>query len=1027
MKKIFTTTYRLGLLLILTLGLSQFSFAQTTFTTKANGIWSDKNTWDKGSIPGGNDIVNVKHTVTLTSSNTGPWGGSINVNGNGNIIVNGGAIFNGGGAAIKFGETNSLVINSGGNVNFYGSGQIFGNVTVKNGGIFDMNISGAKTFNGKVIVENGAKFTIQNATYNNDVEFSGNMNLVGFQKFYANLLINTNIDAHGVHLSVCGGTLTLQANYKINGGSITICNGGSMVLEGEINNGNGGTISIEDGTLELGENGKVEGTEPVYSGENKILIYRKASQFTTGKEWNTATDKLPTKVIVRMENNAPLIINTNRRVAGDFIIDSGQVILSNQSTLSISGSWSKSEVAGFKPGDGTVNFNGTKLQTISSNKSTSHFFNLINSNTSSGIQFKDSASIGKLLTLTDGSKTTLADGANVILKSTAAGTASMGKLSSSTIINYVGSGAFIVERYLPNKKAWHFLSVPTIGSNFHSAWQEGNVALKNNQPGFGTMLTGTNGTKEYDAVSPQPSLKFFNNSNGQYEEIQNTKDPMASVGGYMVFIRGDRSILPTDKNGFSSTVLRTKGKIYIPKTVPTLLIEPNKWALIGNPYPSAIDFTQLKIQGNTDGLNNFKNTYYIWDANLTGVYGTGAFRTINGVTKKVVPSDEKYKVQPIQSGQAFFVKNSSQVQLKVTLPEEMKVTENAFGTARVSSFGRETESLTNPDAELRVNLYALTTGTPALIDGTLTLFGNDFTNIGAEWTSEKMINPNSENMSMIKGDKFVVIDYKDAPMDGDVISYKMNNYKLAPYRFDFIAEKLDFSGQDAFLFDKYLQKEIEINPNGITTYDFNIQSPAGSWDEKRFVVVFKKGGALPVTFTNVKAYTKNNDVAIEWTVENESNMRSYTVETSSDGKSFTQLGSVPATNLSSNMYDWLHLNPSAGYHYYRILSTELDGKMAYSKVVRVLVGNNISNAKITIYPNPIKDGVINLQFENQAAGVYQLRLLNTVGQVILNKTISHAGGSSSELLTLGSTITKGIYHLEIYKGNERMLSEKIVY
>lgn len=1030
MKKIFTIKYRIALLLILSLGLSQFSFAQTTFTTKANGIWSDKNTWDKGSVPGGNDIVNVKHTVTLTSSNTGPWGGSINVNGNGNIIVNSGAIFNGGGAAINFGETNSLTINSGGNVNFYGSGQIFGNVTVKNGGKFDMNTSGAKTFNGKVIVEAGANFKIQNATYNSDVVFGGNMTLVGYQNCNANLTVNTNINADGVTLKVCGGTLTLNANYKINGGSITICNGGTLVLDGEIDN-TGGTLTIDDGTLELGGNGTVKGKDPVYSGDNRILIYRQASQFTAGTEWNTAAGKIPTKVIVRMAGNAPLIINSDRTVIGDFIIDSGKVVLANNKTLNIGGNWSKSAVGGFDGGNNsTVNFNGTSAtqpQIISSPGTESEFYNLINNNSKGGLQFKDSVGISNKLILSPNSKTILLKDASVTIKSGPTGTANIGQLGAGATITYEdATSGFIVERYLPSKKAWHFLSVPTQGSTFHKAWQEGNDSLKNQAPkGFGTMLTGTKGTKGYDYISPQPSLKYFDNSRQQYIEVSKTDSVMNSSGGYMVFIRGDRSILPTNSTGYSATNLRTKGKIYIPGNAPApVKVLTNKWALIGNPYPSAIDFNKILVN-NVSDRSKLSGTYYIWDANLTGTYSTGAFRTINNGV--VTPKEAGYTLQPIQSGEAFFVKNTSAAEVTITLPETVKVDGSSLQPFRTTSMGKVSNEIPEPDAQLRANLYGFSGAVPELIDGVITLFSPEYSNLNDEWNSQKMNNLNSENMGIRSNEQVLVIERKQMPSESDSILYKMNNYKIAPYRFEFIAEKLDFSGQDAFLFDKYLQKEIEINPNGITTYDFNIQSPAGSWDENRFVVVFKKGGALPVTFTNVKAYTKNNDVVIEWTVENESNMRSYTVETSSDGKSFTQLGSVPATNLSSNMYDWLHLNPSAGYHYYRILSTELDGKMAYSKVVRVLVGNNISNAKITIYPNPIKDGVINLQFENQTAGIYQLRLLNTVGQVILNKTISHAGGNSSELLQLNSTITKGIYHLEIYKGSERILSEKIVY
>jgi hypothetical protein len=315
-----------------------------------------------------------------------------------------------------------------------------------------------------------------------------------------------------------------------------------------------------------------------------------------------------------------------------------------------------------------------------------------------------------------------------------------------------------------------------------------------------------------------------------------------------------------------------------------------------------------------------------------------------------------------------------------------------------------------------------------LLDGVYSSFSNDYNNAIDNWDAIKMNNPNTENMGIKSNGKVLAIERKNLPLNEDTIFYKMNNYKIAPYRFELIANKLDGSGQDAFFYDKFLNTLTPINPNGSTIYNFDVKgSPAGSWDETRFSIVFKTSITTPVTITNVKAYTQNTGIVVEWKVENESNMRNYTVETSSDGNTFTKGGTVAAKNLTATSYQWVDANVVNGYHYYRILSTELDGKTSYSKIVRVLVGNNYSASKIIIYPNPIKDGVINLQFENQEAGVYQLRLLNTVGQLMMSKTITHPGGSSSELLLLNTTISRGIYQLEIMKGNVKVMSEKLVY
>ncbi len=50
----------------------------------------------------------------------------------------------------------------------------------------------------------------------------------------------------------------------------------------------------------------------------------------------------------------------------------------------------------------------------------------------------------------------------------------------------------------------------------------------------------------------------------------------------------------------------------------------------------------------------------------------------------------------------------------------------------------------------------------------------------------------------------------------------------------------------------------------------------------------------------------------------------------------------------------------------------------------------------SIAPNPIENGVMNLEFKNQAAGKYSVRILAAGGQSIAIKTIAHAGGHATK-------------------------------
>src|SRR5690606_20941339 len=184
---------------------------------------------------------------------------------------------------------------------------------------------------------------------------------------------------------------------------------------------------------------------------------------------------------------------------------------------------------------------------------------------------------------------------------------------------------------------------------------------------------------------------------------------------------------------------------------------------------------------------------------------------------------------------------------------------------------------------------------------------------------------------------------------------------------------------------------------GVTKVNFAVTGAAGSKAANRFRIVFRQASllfALPVTFVSVKAYQKDADIAVEWQVENEKDIQQYEVEKSTDGVRFSKSATLDAMNNGAQTYQWIDQQATAGNNYYRIKSVTKDGKVAYSTIVKVTVA--LAKPSIGIYPNPITDGIIHLQFINQPEGMYGIRLLNSLSQVIVSKQVGHAGGNATE-------------------------------
>ncbi len=112
-----------------------------------------------------------------------------------------------------------------------------------------------------------------------------------------------------------------------------------------------------------------------------------------------------------------------------------------------------------------------------------------------------------------------------------------------------------------------------------------------------------------------------------------------------------------------------------------------------------------------------------------------------------------------------------------------------------------------------------------------------------------------------------------------------------------------------------------------------------------------------------------------------------------------------------------------GYNYYRIKSVDNNGVVKYTQVVKVQIGGK---AAITVSPNPVQNGFINIQFAQQEAGKYGIRITNITGQAVYNREVTHNGGSASQSFVLPSSIVTGMYLLEVIAPDKSKHTEKLL-
>lgn len=989
---------------------------------------------------GGSVSIILNENLRLASGATIPLGSTVNISGTSpnNIAKGSGGIFliNG---TINMNSTS--ISNTSGNITvngalktsnangLYGTGAtiVSGTIVLNTNSTIEYNANGPQDVQGGTLPDyynvifsgSGIKTLLSTNDIKGNITISGSAIFnVGTHNFGTT---STNLTMTGSSKLIAGGTgikPDIGGTYTLDAGTTIEFSNMATTLESIRLAPNYYNIVVSGtavGITTLSSSIKIQsgGSFTVKGGATFKL--QNTTGFSGGSSTAISNTNSPSIIL---ENGSTVEYNggdqtiTNQYPYQNLTISGSGIKAVSASLLTIQGHLVKSGTSSFNPASGTVLLNGA-AQTFAGLT----YNNLIlsgsgNKATNGNVIIMDSIKISSSTTLN------IAANDTVTLNSEAFKTARVGQVDGA--INYGTNATFVVERFIPARRAWRFLSVPVnTTQTVKEAWQEGATSSASNPvPFYGTQITDKvtpTASNGFDYYSPGgPSVKKFNSADTAWIGISGTKIPIETNEGLMTFVRGNRTSTglydpPTE------TTLRTSGQLYTGDQSFTI----NKgFTSIGNVYASAIDMRKIT---KADEVTKF-DAFYLYDPNLNQLGGFQTFLLDNG-NYLPTPGGGSYSNSStpynyIQSGQAFFVTSN-------TGGENLILKESAKASASLLAF--RPFSGNSPDARFSANLCAIeSNGDAVLIDGTLNIFKDGYSSTVDKFDAIKMENF-EENIAVKTDNRLLTIEKRNTIAQEDTIQLNMLKMKVKSYRFEFKGQNFD-PAISAFLEDSYNNSRTPLDINVASTYNFTVEDIPGSWNPARFRVVFKAaaGGPLPVTFISLKASQQSRNIRVEWNVGNEKNIKEYVIEKSPDAQHFTIAKIISAKNASSGTikYEWLDENTFSGANYYRIRSVNVNSELQYSSIVNVVLGRGVP--QILINPNPIIGNVINLQLINQPKDNFNLQLLNTTGQLISAHLINHQGGSSSETITINKALPKGIYFLKITGGNNNEVLLKLI-
>lgn len=424
------------------------------------------------------------------------------------------------------------------------------------------------------------------------------------------------------------------------------------------------------------------------------------------------------------------------------------------------------------------------------------------------------------LTINATSKLTIAGiadfgGKSVTLKSNSSGTATLGQVTGTL----TGATNVTVERYIPAKRAWRAITAPLKGwnnSSVYSSW------MNNNQSGVsdatGMLVFGPT-TSWGIQMAPNYNLLTYN-ANDSWSGVSM---PIASGtlfsstinNALMAFVTGPFGS-SNISSGATATTLKANGTL-ITGSQTFLNLSSNEYKFLGNPYASPISPSAIL----TDNAN-FTNIW-VWDPQLAShgayvVYSGSAYSNTSG---------SYTSGQPIQSGQAFFVKPGTSSNFVISESHKSNTVDNGL-------FDRTT----SPTKILRVNLYKQVESNWQPFDAVMALFNSNASNAVDAVDAVKMFNANN-NITIQTNGVSLMAEHRTLPVIQDVINLRVNdtetaaNYKLAIHTEDFTNMEIS-----ARLEDLLTNTSVPILLNGsVTEYAF-VPDAAAQNATDRFRIVF---------------------------------------------------------------------------------------------------------------------------------------------------------------------------------------------
>lgn len=444
--------------------------------------------------------------------------------------------------------------------------------------------------------------------------------------------------------TILAGTTINKTGATSIAANTTVTNQGSFTLTSISTSSGSRWINSTNATLVIRSNGFLTGTGRTFdataAGNTVTLLYTTGSVPLATGYYNLTVGGSGSKSL-----------GATTTVANNLTISSTATLNTSGFNLNVGGNWSQSGI--LTNTSGTITFNGSSAQTITM-PATQTVANMVINN-ASGVTLSSATTLTIAQSLTASAGIFNAGTNRVTLVSDATSTARLGITGATG--GYSGSN-FLIQRFISARTGgWDDLSSPV---------QNSTILDWDNE----LIMSGVGGADGNSCCPIWYSAYSYNEPTVTYTPVTSTATPLTPGRGFEIWLASASSATVLDATTLTTIGTPNYGDHPIAISHTTGNSDPG-WNLIGNPFASAIDWSNLT-------KNDLDGSFYIYD-----------------------PGSSSYTARSsgdIPHTQGFYVFANSPAST-LTIPESAKSASNSsvfYKTAKPAAFTMKIKSAALP-------------------------------------------------------------------------------------------------------------------------------------------------------------------------------------------------------------------------------------------------------------------------------------------------------------------------------------------